>query len=170
MQVAAANSQTKTALLAIPEGAAGVRATLKLMRGMVHAAKRDYSTRALSLELVGHLKQKDFLGEVKALHYFVQNKIRYVKDIRGIETLQTPEKTLEIGQGDCDDKSTLLAALLEVLDHPARLVAVGFYPSQFSHVYVEAKVGRSWIPLETTEPWPAGKGPKGVRARMVEKI
>jgi len=168
MQVGA--EPTKTALLAIPNGAAGVRATLKIMRGMVLHSKRHYRLRELALELVDGLRQKDFAGEIKALHGFVQNQIRYVKDINGIETLQTPEKTLDIGQGDCDDKSSLLATLLEVAGHPARFVAVGFSPGRFSHVYVETKVGRAWVPLETTEPWPAGKGPKGVKARMVQTI
>ena len=170
MQVDRAQSETKTALLAIPEGAAGVRATLKIMRGIIRDAKTDYKIRALALELVQGLNQKDFAGEVKALHAFVQNKIRYVKDIHGIETLQTPVKTLEIGQGDCDDKAILLSTLLEVLGHPARLVAVGFAPGRYSHVYPETKVGRYWVPLETTEPWPAGKGPTGVKARMLLNV
>lgn len=162
--------QQTVQLAAIPDGPAGTRATLRAMRQFVKAGKEDYRLRQLALSLVGPLPAKDWWSEIQTLHAFVRDRIRYVRDIKGIETLATPDETLRIGQGDCDDKSVLLATLLETLGHPARFVAVALQPGQYSHVLVETKLGKNWIPLETTENVPAGWYPAGVRARMVEHI
>lgn len=161
-------SPTTVTLQALPAGDAAVAATLAHMARYVNAAKRDYRFVALARSIVAGLRQKDYRGEAARIHAFVRDRIRYVRDIRGIETLQTPEKTLEIGQGDCDDKSTLLATLLEVIGHPTRFVAVGIAPStRISHVYVETRLGNRWVPAETTEPWPFGKGPSNISIRKV---
>jgi transglutaminase-like putative cysteine protease len=40
----------------------------------------------------------------------------------------------------------------------------------FCHVYTEVNLGTRWIPLETTEPWPAGQGPKVIAAKMTQDI
>ncbi len=160
-------SKTTSTLHRIPNGKEGTLATLKMMRRLAIDGKKSLPVRMTALELVRRKKQKDGASEVRALHSFVRDKIRYVKDIKGVETLHTPEKMLEIRQGDCDDKSTLLAAMLESIGHPARFVAVGFDGGPHSHVLVETKLGKKWIPLETTEPWPPGKYPPGVTSRMV---
>jgi len=113
------------------------------------------------------LKQKDWMGEIRALTHFVRDRIRYVRDINGVETVHTAEKILEQGQGDCDDKSILLASLLEAIGHPTRFVAVGLKPHRFSHVYVETKVGNKWLPLETTENVAIGWSPPNVKSKMI---
>jgi len=153
-------------LQAIPNGPQGVYQTLRNMRRFVVQAKRQYPIRELALSLVSDKHQKDFTGEIRALHKFVRDNIRYVRDIRGIETVSTPAMTLSIGQGDCDDKATLLAALLETIGHKTRFVAVGFQPGQYAHVLVETKIGKRWIPLETTEPVNVGWYPPNVASRM----
>lgn len=154
-------------LQGIPEGPRGVNMTLRAMSRYVKQAKRQYPIRELALSLVQRNGQKDWFGEIRDIHAFVRDNIRYVKDIRGIETLATPEMTLKIGQGDCDDKATLLAALLEAVGHPTRFVALAFSPDQFAHVLVETKLGKKWIPLETTEPVEPGWYPPRVVNRMV---
>lgn len=156
--------------MGIPSGSAGTSTTLDLMVKITREAKKHLPVRLLALSLVKNNSQKDYRGEVRDLHRFVRDEIRYVKDVNGVETLQVPEKTLEFKQGDCDDKSMLLAALLESIGHPTRFVAVGFAPKTYAHVYVETKIGDKWYPLETTEPWEAGRGPDGVVNRMVRHI
>lgn len=99
---------------------------------------------------------RDYMGEVNALHAFVRDEIRYIQDPLDYELVSTPEKTLELGQEDCDGKSTLLAALLKSTGHPAQFVAVGFDNGPFSHVLVLTRVGRGWIPLETIINKPPG--------------
>ncbi len=130
------------------------------MRRLVNQYKKDPNIRELSLSIVRPLSQKDWKGEIKAITRYVRDEIRYTRDIRGVETVATPLKTLEYEQGDCDDKSTLLAAMLESVGHPTRFVAIGNTPNQYQHVFVETRIGVRWLPLETTEDWEVGKGPE----------
>jgi transglutaminase-like putative cysteine protease len=156
-------TQTRQTLQAIPSGIAGIETTLAAMRRFVEEYKTYPEVRELALSLTRGLPQKDFHGEARALFNFVKNSIRYVKDINGVETVQTPLKTLEYGQGDCDDKATVLAALLESLGHETRLYAVGFAPQNISHVLLECNINGEWIALETTEPVEFGWRPQFVQ-------
>lgn len=157
-------------LARIPSGRAGVIATLRIMRDLIRTGKKSLPIRLLALDLTARLPQKDFAGEISAIYNFVRDRIRYVRDVLGVETLQTPEKTLEFKAGDCDDKSVLLAALLGAIGHPTRLVAVGFSPGRFSHVYVQTKVSSKWVSLETTQPVALGWSPPNVRAKLIVKV
>lgn len=150
----------------IPGGAQGTRATLNRMRQLVREGKKSLPVRLFAMRIVGRNGQKQFLKEAKGIHEFVRDRIRYIKDVNGVETLQTPEKTLELKQGDCDDKATLAAALLESIGHPTRFIAVGFHPDKFCHVLLETKIGNRWVAVETTEPVELGWFPKGVKAVM----
>lgn len=155
--------------MGLPPGRAGVLRTLHLMRSLVHstAGKASMPVRQTALSLVSHLSPKDYTGEVWALQRFVRDCIRYVRDIRGMETLQTPERTLMERQGDCDDKSTLLAAMLESVGARTRFEAVGFAPQQFSHVFPAVNLAGRWIALETIVP---GKEPGWRPPRVVDTI
>ena len=151
------------------------------MRDLAKSSVRspDQIVRTKALDIVRSLPTRNWMAEIRALQEFVRDSIRYVRDPVDIELVQTPEQTLEIGQGDCDDKATLLAALLHSIGHPARFVAVGFdgTGNGFSHVLVETKVSssgsdpRDWMPLETILPdKPAGWYPPGVTNRYVLKV
>jgi transglutaminase-like putative cysteine protease len=155
-------------LMSISNGAEGIRETLKLMSGLVKKYKSCQEVRELSTRLTRDLHQKDYLQEVKKLHAFVRDHIRYVKDIRGVETLQSPIQTLRIGAGDCDDKSTLVASLLESLGHPTRFLAVGFKKGVYSHVFVQTKLANNWLSIECTENVPVGWRPQGIKAMLVQ--
>lgn len=161
------NRNRPSLLAAIPDGPEGVYQTLRIMRQFTRAGKRKMPVRELALSLVRHNGSKDWIGEVKSLHEFVRDEIRYVRDINGVETVQTPEVTLEIGQGDCDDQSVLLASMLESIGHPTRFVAIGFKPFHYSHVMAETKIGDKWVSVETTEPVDIGWRPPRVLNRMV---
>src|SRR6266571_6606852 len=156
-------------LLSIPDGAAGVRRTLKLMGRLVRRGKLTLNVRLAAVQVVeaAECLQRDRTCIVRALHSFVRDRIRYVNDVRGVETVQFPERTLQFKAGDCDDKTVLLASMLEALGFKTRLHAVGFQPGVLSHVYPEVKLGNIWVPLETTEPWEPGREPQAV-ANMVE--
>lgn len=155
----------------LPEGPAGIAATLRTMVKLAREFKKDAGVREMAMRLVRNLPQYDGIGEVKALHAFVRDGIRYTHDIRGVETVQTPRATLEIGGGDCDDKSLLLAALLESIGKPARFVAIQCGGPRFSHVLVETRVGKGgWMPLETIKPVPAGWCPPGVTKKMTAHV
>lgn len=138
------------------------------MKAKVLQGKASPTIRYRALALTSSLRQKDKLGEIQALWDFVRNRIRYVKDIRGIETIQDAEQTLVQASGDCDDKAILLDALLESIGHPTGLWAVGFKPGVFTHVIPITRLGpgNRWFPLETTEDKPWGWYPKGVQASL----
>ena len=142
------------------------------MRQLVRAYKKSVPIRQLAFAIIDRVRgHKNFSAQVRAIHNWVQSNIQYVKDVNGTETLATPTKTLEFGKGDCDDQSVLLASLLESIGHPTRFVAIKVKPcGPFVHVFTETKIGARWYPLETTEPWPAGKGPPKFAARMVRNI
>ena len=137
------------------------------MRNFIRAAKKSLFIRETAISLTRHLAPKDWVGEVKALHLFVRDQIRYIRDITDIETVAGPEYTLEKKAGDCDDKVVLVGSLLESIGHPTRLVAIGFAPGNYSHVLLETKIGPHWITVETTEPVEVGWIPKLARSRMV---
>lgn len=157
-------------LTRIPSGRAGIKATLQAMSRLVLNFKKDAGVNEVACRLVRNLPQYDKVGEVRALHAFVRDCIRYTNDISEVETLRTPRATLELGVGDCDDKSTLLATLLETIGRKTRFAAVGFSDTgPHVHVLVEVRAGkdRRWVPLETIKPVEAGWGPAGIKRLMV---
>lgn len=131
------------------------------MRRLVREGKKNLRVRQTALSIVESIPEKDHAAEVKEIHEFVRDGIRYVRDINGVETIAEPDKLLQIGAGDCDDKSVLLASLLESIGYPTRFVAIGRFPGRFSHVLVEVNVNGKWVPLETTEQVNVGWFPPG---------
>lgn len=138
------------------------------MSKLVRQYKKNLVIRETALSLVKSLSSKDWAGEADRVFRFVRDRIRYVKDINDVETVATPIKTLEYGQGDCDDKVVLLAALLESIGHPTAFVALGYSPDTFSHVYLQSKINSEWVGMEPTEPWPMGIRPKGMLYSIVQ--
>ena len=154
----------------IQDGPEGTAQTLRIMVQLARQGRRDPGVMQLARQLVATLPQYDRVGEIKALHAFVRDHIRYTNDPKNVELVQTPRATLEMKTGDCDDKSTLLAALLESIGRPARFAAIGFPPGGYSHVLTEVQNGKGWMPLETIKNVEAGWYPKGVTKRMVAHV
>lgn len=119
------------------------------MAAFVKRYKVDPSIRMLAQQITRGLKSHDELAEVTALQHFVRDRIRYVKDVDGVETLQAPPYTLKMQSGDCDDKAILLATLLGSVGYPAQFIALGFNGRDFTHVLTAVKLGTRFIPLET---------------------
>lgn len=141
------------------------------MAKLAKAGKTNIEIREKALELTRYLRPKDWGGQVHALFEFVRDQIRYTRDVFGVETVHTPEQILKTEQGDCDDKSILLAALLQSIGHPAQFVAVGFRQAgQFEHVFVQTKMGQRWISLDATEPVRMGWEPPRIVTRMIETV
>ena len=162
-----AKTPTTATLKEIGDGSRGTLDTLKAMRALTRNGKSSLPVRQLAASLVNGARQKDYAKELQIIHGYVRDRIRYVRDIRGVETLQIPEKTLEFGFGDCDDKSVLVASMLESIGHPTRFVAMGFRGGEFQHVYVVTRLGNKWIGVECTEPVGLGWTPANVTSRMV---
>lgn len=140
-------------LAALPEGVDGIRVTLRYMVKYAREYKKDVGIGTLARQLLekipGSANSKNYREFARALQHFVRDQIRYVPDIHETETLQTPARTLQIRTGDCDDKATLLAALLGSIGFATRFVAIGLKGGPYTHVLCEVKLGKDWIPCET---------------------
>ena len=147
----------RATLAELPGGAEGTRRTLERMRELVLAARIDPVIFNLSRQIVAAVPGKGYVAEATAIQNWVRRNIRYVRDVHGVETLTPPTWLLGLGQGDCDDQSMLVSALLESIGHPTQFVAVGHDPQEFSHVFVETFVNGRWHAVETTEPWRFGE-------------
>jgi hypothetical protein len=150
---------------AIPGGLGGVRRTLRLMVDVSSTFKTDIHVRTLAVCLVGGrvvtltngeqvryplCRPKDYLGELRTIHAFVRDHIRYVRDVESVETLQTPIQTLNVLAGDCDDKSILFSSLAGAIGFPTRFAAIGVRGGDFSHVMAQAAVdGDQFVNAET---------------------
>lgn len=87
---------------------------------------------------------------------YLRRNFTYVPE--EIETVQTPEYMI-IGKeingfyfGDCDDISTLEAAILTCLGVPVKFVCIRSKPdtNSYDHVYIEAKANDKWIVSDIT--------------------
>lgn len=163
------DASQSTTLEGLPPGRAGTIATLKRMKQLALESLRtpDQHVREQALNIFQNenVPPRAYRREAAALHAFVRDHIRYVRDPVGLELVQSPQRTLEVRQGDCDDKSTLLGALLMATGKPARFTAVGFKGAGFSHVLVEYLDGTRWVPMETIIYKPMGWFPSGVTSK-----
>lgn len=138
----------------IPSGTEGVKATLRLMVKLVREYKTDPTIVQFARKILRdcNIPAKDHRGEVKCLQNWVRDNIRYVRDVRDVETLCTPPHILTERSGDCDDKSILLATLLEAVGFRTRFGAIGVRGGGYSHVLTFVVLGRGPLPLETIIP------------------
>ena len=139
----------------MPPGPAGTAMTLRLMRQLSLSGARDSVVRDAATSIIKNARvpANDHRGEMDALFKFVRDKVRYVRDPVGVELIQSPRRTLTNLTGDCDDKTTLLAALLSSIGHPAtmRFRVIGTKKNQhYSHVYLVARLGKKDVPLDPT--------------------
>lgn len=137
----------------LPYGDASVDKTVETMAkcAMGKYGARSPKIRALAIDIVNRagVVNKDYKGMAIACYRWVRDNIRYVKDPIGQEAVCNPEYLLEVGGGDCDDLSTLVAALCGSLGIQTRFKVIAVGSRQFGHVYLEAE-GQpgEWISLD----------------------
>jgi len=99
----------QVAVFNIPGGDKGTRETLERMRTIVIRSMKDRKWgayfRGLAIKITNEAgcRTKDFKCEAKSLFEWVRDNVKWIRDIRGFETLQYPYRTLAFGAGDCDD-------------------------------------------------------------------
>lgn len=161
-------------LLGLPSGPAAIARTLQIMKQCACDAVRSPNQyarlKALEIFRANGLVSREYYKQVRALQSWVQNCVIYIRDPVDVELVQTPEVTLKLMQGDCDDQATLLAAMLMATGHPSRFVAIGMDGAPFSHVLVETKIGETWVPAETILKKPLGWYPQNVTSRLIRKL
>ncbi len=155
----------------LPEGSEGVRLTLRQMGKWTKAYRADPKIVATARQIIANIPEKNYWAEADAIQRWVRDNVRYTRDVYDVETLSTPDETLKIMQGDCDDKALLAGALLQATGHPVRYVAFAFAePDAFEHVYVETKLGQHWVGVETTESVALGWRPQSPFRPMIEHV
>jgi hypothetical protein len=79
---------------------------------------------------------RDELSEIKAMFDFVRENVRYTKDVRNVETFRKPYRTIQLGYGDCDDLTMLLACLLKMIGFHCFFKVIGLQANEFQHIYL----------------------------------
>jgi hypothetical protein len=136
----------------IPAGDAGVAATIAKMKALITSPQgvRSFLVRQKTLEAVQGVQRG--LAEVDSIFNWIKWNIEFRGEYG--ETLQSPEATLNLGAGDCDDQAVLAATMLASLGYETRFKTVAALdsPDELSHVYVEVrdKSTQQWIPLDPT--------------------
>lgn len=103
----------------------------------------------------------DDMAKVKALYDYVSRDFRYVSLSLGLARYQphSAAEVISLGYGDCKDKNTLLAALLQAEGFQSTSVLINALqkidpdvpsPSQFDHVITRVPVGGQEIWLDST--------------------
>lgn len=162
----------------LPDGVAGVDATVKkvveMAQGVYGSKSAKIRAKAIDILRDAGIPDKDYYGEIVAIHNWVRDNIRYVHDPVGQETLSYPEETVFNSRaGDCDDMVITEIALLGAVGVEAYPVVVGMFPNHYSHIYLYAKVptgtGRNagkTIPLDPImKNWPAGREAAKIKAK-----
>jgi len=152
----------------LADGDAGTFATVALMRQMIDRYKADPALRERAVAVAFLTPAHDEVAEIEAVYNFVRDNVRYTKDVVGIETLATPDKTLALRYGDCDDMVVLLATLLESIGYPTRMVIEDYSGAGWEHVYLLVALDNRMIPLDPTEMVAAGWQPPEAVRRWVE--
>jgi Transglutaminase-like superfamily len=156
----------------IGSGDRGIAQTIRYMYGAVmgNEGVANPEIRRQALAIVQNVPSRDQQGEIAAILQWVKSNIAFRGEYA--ETVQTPLVTLQLRAGDCDDQSSLMAALLGSLGYKTRFKTVAADPSApwaFSHVYIEIFHRKSgqWISLDSTVPqsYPGWQPPKIFRAK-----
>lgn len=143
--------------LEIPEGHAGIEATVAVMRELARTGARSSLPRETGRAIMARSGGAgDPAGKLRA---FLEAHWRFRFDPEGVEWIRTPQNAMQeirdrgSAAGDCDDVAVLGASLALVMGMPARFVLLGFEPgAPFSHVYTEVWDGESWRDLDVTAP------------------
>jgi len=141
----------------------------------------DYVLQALVEELKNMAEEKgfDLLETANFAASFVQdvNSIAYATDEVGEEYPKYPLETLRDKEGDCEDSSVLVAALLQLLGYDVVLISFPSIGEEYTgHMGVGVAgdfggasylyEGIDYYYLETTDMWAVGESPDGFESRQ----
>jgi transglutaminase-like putative cysteine protease len=153
----------KSTLLGWLGGRGAIMRTVKNMRSMVEARRKDpviIDTARKIMNAYG-VARDDTKGEAAAIYRFLKNHIRYTRDPIDVELLQDPVITLAWRTGDCDDISVLGASLAESIGLPTRFVLYSRQGGVPHHVLFEVRTDEGWLPIDVVYNRGVGKVPQG---------
>jgi hypothetical protein len=124
--------------------------------------------RELAIKL-GRLFEAGDFKQARSIFQFVRDEIQYIYDPMGLEEIQSPETTLKLRGGDCEDQAILLSSLLSAIGFESALIFAdtnnnGVPDHVYSTVYIpnapdytkpfkskqlnDGKNLHDWIPLD----------------------
>ncbi len=137
-----------------------------ILREMITEAANDPAVIRKAIELVRPVDGGSFVDEAKALFQYVRDQIRYTNDVSGEDIYRTPQLTMDLRAGDCNNKVALGCSLAKAIGFPTRMVFVFSNPEGQGHdfpfhVYYQVNVAKDsenpkWISCETI-PVPSGQ-------------
>jgi len=125
----------------------GAQQTIQVMQKAALEDGAHFETRQLAEVICEGLDSKDYVSEYLACYNFLLQHTRYMRDPRRVELVKAPHviaKQLLAGHRpslDCDDLSTMLAALILSVGGNANFCTVAFRKMmyegqiQYSHVF-----------------------------------
>jgi transglutaminase-like putative cysteine protease len=157
----------------VPRGRRGTLETAKIIARLIRDGAKDFRVRQQAIRIFRETgaPPKDRWAEIEALFRWVQENIRYTRDIFRVELLHTARRMLELRAGDCDDMTILLGAMLVSTGHPVRLALTGFRaakPHIYTHIYPEVQVHGHWVACDATMPHRLGWAPPAKWKRVCE--
>lgn len=150
----------------------------------INAGKRSARIRQIASEILtgkdasGNwtVPERDWNAEIAAAFGYVRDKIRYTRDIHDVELFQKPERTLDLGIGDCDDLTILLGSILGNIGYPLRARVISTGAADYHHVYLMAGVPPhqeppdEWIALDASRAEGPGWEVEGITKKLDYEI
>ena len=93
------------------------------------------------------------IDRARALLQWTAGEVAFIPDPYRSELFQSPEVTLRMRAGDCDDHAVLLGAMTTAVGIPTRLCASG-NAGELSHVFPVVELDGRWTALDSTLPHP----------------
>lgn len=104
-----------------------------IARILAKAGARTETIRRLAIQITAPYKNDR--EKLEAVHTWIRNNIAFIQDTAGAETFQTPQKTLELQGGDCDDLAILARAILASIGFICRWGLV-YHGESARHIFV----------------------------------
>lgn len=142
---------------------------IALISELIIAGRRDGKIWKDSRQILGRkcgedwcVAERDYDGEVKALFYDLQGRVRYVLDPIDFDTYARTGLTLDAAGGDCDDAAITLGSYLGSVGYPVKLRVIQLVNSlqEWDHIYVlvgtPPDAPEKWVSLDLTVRSPPG--------------
>ena len=116
--------------------------------------------------MISNCRARDDACELNALWAAWRAHVKYVADIRGVDTFRAAHRTWQLAGGDCDDMTALVITDAKLIGFAtaARVIAPND-PRHFEHIYplvgLPKNVPTQWIALDLTvdEAYPGWEPP-----------
>jgi len=117
---------------------------LTKMKEVVLQNYQDYFVRMTAMVLLeensAETERKE-LKEINHIYKFVKENFRYIKDMKNIELIHSPQYIImKASFIDCDDFSILLSSLLMSIGYTCRFRAVAVKGQKLHHVFIEVLI------------------------------